>query len=62
MAKAKATESATVPAPTRFIVSLKDIPSHVVEADDEAGAIEAYKAWAGIISTDHQYSVVPAGD
>lgn len=46
-------------APQKWNVSLKHMPSHVVEAVDAEDAIAKYKAYMGIIATEHQFQAGP---
>lgn len=44
----------------RWAVQLVGHPRRIVEADDEAGAWEAYRVPLGIIASDHPHAVEPA--
>lgn len=46
----------------KFVVSVQDAPTWVVEAVHESLAFEAYKAAVGMIATSHQPTVRAAAD
>ncbi len=48
--------------PRKFTVSLKHNKPHVVEAFDEAGAVDKYKRFLGIRESIHPFEVVDAPD
>jgi hypothetical protein len=52
-------KSKAVSSTGRWLCHLTDMPSHEVEAKDEAEAVRKYMAWGGINSTDHTIRVEP---
>lgn len=45
------------PGPRKFQIELPFLPAHTVEARDRHEAIEKYKLWTGVISSEHPFKV-----
>lgn len=45
-----------------YAVKLKDCPRLIVESEDRLGAIQLYRKFCGIRSTEHEFAVEEAAD